>query len=135
MRNNKTLMECCSASSWKTYANIHQKFMIGEISLRGATPIVMGTLIATRYTRILDVTLLPLRHYPDGHHFQQDNDPKHMSSWRAYCERKGINWWANLASSPDLNSMENIWASTKQYLCINVKPKNTEDLKAGIQEF
>lgn len=65
VRNNKTSTECCSASSWKTYANIHQKFMIGEISLRGATPIVMGILIATRYTRILDVTLLPFiqRHY------------------------------------------------------------------------
>lgn len=51
----------------------------------GATPIVIctGTLIATRYTRILDAALLPFleRHYPDGHRLQQDNDPKHTSRW------------------------------------------------------
>ena len=52
----------------------------GGISARGATSIVMftGTLIATRYTRILDAALRPFlqRHYPNGHRFQQDNDPK-----------------------------------------------------------
>ena len=47
----------------------------GGISARGATSIVMftGTLIATRYTRILDAALRPFlqRHYPNGHRLFQ----------------------------------------------------------------
>lgn len=47
----------------------------------GATPIVIltRTLIATRYTRILDAAVVPFiqKYYPTGHCFQQDNDPKH----------------------------------------------------------
>ena len=44
------------------------------------------------------------QHYPDGHHFQQDNDLKHTSRWaQAYFEQEGINWWHMPASSPDLN--------------------------------
>ena len=93
----------------------------GGISARGATPIVMftGILIATRYTRILDAALVPFlkQHYPDGHRFQQDNDPKHTSRWaQAYFKQQRINWWHTPASSPDLNPIENIWGSMKQYL-------------------
>ena len=88
----------------------------GGISSRGATPIVMftETLIATKYTRILDAALLPFihQHYPDGHCFQQDSDPKHMSRWaQAYFEQEEINRWHTPASSPDLNPIENVWGS------------------------
>ena len=112
----------------------------GGISARGATAIVMftGTLIATRYTRILDAALLPFlqQHYSDGHRFQQDNDPKHTSRWaRAYFEEEGVNWWRTPASSPDLNPIENIWGSMKQYIRNNVKPRNMQELKSGIEEF
>jgi hypothetical protein len=76
------------------------------------------------------------RHYPDEHRFQQDNDPKHTSRWaQAYFEEGGINWWHTPASSPDLNPIENIWGSMKQYLRTNVKSKNIEELKAGVREF
>ena len=112
----------------------------GGISARGATSIVMftGTLIATRYTRILDAVLRPFlqRHYPNGHRFQQDNDPKHTSRWaRAYFEQKGINWWHTPASSPDLNPIKNVWGSMKQYIRTNVRPRNIAELKLGIQEY
>lgn len=78
----------------------------GGESARGATPIVIftGTLIVTRYTRILDAALVPFiqQHYPEGH--QQDNDLKNTSHRvQTYFEQEGINWWHTPASSPDLN--------------------------------
>ena len=68
------------------------------ISARGATQIVIftGILNATRYTDILDAALLPFieNHYPTGHRFQQDNDPKHTSRWaQQYFVENNINWW------------------------------------------
>ena len=101
----------------------------GGISAWGATPIAIftGTLIATRYTRILDAALVPFiqQYYPAGHRFQQDNDPKHASRWaQEYFKDRNINnWWLTPASSPNLNPTENIWGSLKQYLRTNVKPK------------
>ena len=32
----------------------------------------------------------------------------------------------------DLNPIENVWGSMKNYLCTHAKPKNTDDLRAGI---
>ena len=39
------------------------------------------------------------------------------------------------ASSPDLNPIENVWASMKDHLGKNVKPKLKEELVAGIVSF
>ena len=112
----------------------------GGISKRGATKIVIftGIMNATRYTDILDASLVPFiqGHYPDGHRFQQDNDPKHTSRWaQDYFNRKEIKWWKTPPSSADLNPIENVWSSMKQYLRTYVKPKTVPDLKDGIKQF
>ena len=40
-----------------------------------------------------------------------------------------------MAESPDLNPIENIWGSMKQYLRTHYKPRNLNELKEGIQKF
>ena len=75
-------------------------------------------------------------HFPHGHRFQQDNDLKHTSRWaQDYYENRDINWWRTPPSSPDLNPIENVWGSKKEYLHRETKPKNEEELKAGMKGF
>ncbi len=110
------------------------------ISRRGATPIILftGIMTATKYVDILNAGLVPFINtvLPDGHRFQQDNDPKHTSRYaQNYYHRKGIEWWKTPASSPDLNPIENVWGSMKQYLRTEVKPKTVGELKSGIKTF
>jgi hypothetical protein len=104
------------------------------ISAQGATPTVIftGIMTATRYT---DIGLVPFLgdHYPGGHRFQQDNDPKHTSRYaQEYYSQKGTSWWKTPASSPD---PENVWGTMKAYLRTEVKPKTTAELKAAIMMF
>ena len=110
------------------------------ISYRGATSIIMftGIMNAQRLGQVLQAGLLPFirDHYPDGHRLQQDNDPKHCSHYiENFFEEHGVNWWPTLPESPDLNPIENIWGSMKQYLRIHYKPRNLDELKQGIQQF
>lgn len=111
-----------------------------RISARGATSVVIftGVLTATRYTDILEVALIPFieEQYPEQHRFQLDNDPKHTSRWsQNFFEEKSINWWRTPPSSPDLNPIENVWGSMKNYSRTHAKPKSTEELRAGIKAF
>lgn len=112
----------------------------GGISARGATDIIMftGIMDAQRLSRVLEVGLLPFlrSHYPDGHRLQQDNDPKHASKLiEDFFEEHGVNWWPTPPESPDMNPIENIWGSLKQYLRNIYKPRNLDQLRDGIHQF
>ena len=112
----------------------------GEISVHGRTSIFIfhGRMNAQLFVSILDQTLVPFIRevYPDGHHFQQDNDPKHCSrlASRLY-EDRGINWWPTPPESPDLNPIENLWHELKEYIRRVAKPKVKEECIAGINNF
>ena len=65
---------------------------------------------------ILQKTLLQFIEtvWPDGHRFQQDNDPKHTSNYtKQFMAANGINWWVTPAESPDLNPIELVWHQLK----------------------
>ena len=112
----------------------------GGISKRGATNIIMFTRImnAERLRDIFQAGLLPFIRdtFPDGHRLQQDNDPKHASNLIGnFFEERAVNWWPTPPESPDLNPIENVWGSLKQYLRNFYKPRNLDQLKDGIQQF
>lgn len=84
------------------------------------------------------MSLVPFlnKHYTDGHRFQQDNDPKHTSRYAQWwIAENNINWFKTPASNPDLNPIELIWHTLKEYLRTVYKPKNLTDLKTGIKTF
>ena len=43
--------------------------------------------------------------------------------------------WPSPPESPALNPIENVWGSMKQYLKTAYKPRNLEELRAGIERF
>ena len=47
----------------------------------------------------------------------------------------GVNHWPTPPESPDLNPIENVWASMKHHIRSKVKPRTKEQLVAGIREF
>lgn len=111
------------------------------ISKRGPTTVVIfaGNMDATFYVgEILEKTLLPFiqSRFPDGHRFQQDNDPKHTSRLaQEFMTRSGINWWKKTPESPDLNPIEMVWHKLEHYLRTAVKPTTRDELIAGITQF
>ena len=112
----------------------------GGISTRGATRVIMfsGIMNAQRLATILEAGLLPFisERFSDGHRLFHDNDPKHASEYIEYFfERRDVNWWPTPPESPDLNPIENVWGSLKQYLRTCYKPKNLQELKDGIEQF
>ena len=112
----------------------------GGISARGATKVVMftGIMNAKRLSAIYEAGLLPFveERFPDSHRLYQDNDPKHSSKHiERFLAEKQINWWYTPPESPDLNPIELVWGSMKQCLRNSYKPRNLDELKAGIEKF
>lgn len=90
------------------------------------------------FVNILKETLIPFvnEHFPDGHRFMQDNDPKHTSNYaRDFLTEKEINWWKTPAKSPDMNPIENLWHELKEFIRRETKPKTKDKLVAGILTF
>ena len=112
----------------------------GGISQKGATRLVMftGIMNAVCLGAVYEAGLLPFiqERFPDGRRLYQDNDPKHSSKYiEQFLEERGVNWWYTPPESPDLNPIELVWGSLKQYLRNHSKPKNLVELKAGIEQF
>ena len=110
------------------------------ISHWGAAQLVIftGVMTAIRYCSIFESSLLPFLQevYPEGHRFQQDNDPKHCSKYtQQFFADKGVNWWKTPPESPNLNPIENICASLKHYLRHDYKLRNLDSLASGILKY
>ena len=80
------------------------------ISWKGRTDICIfeGRMDANMYVNILDCCLIPFvnKHYPNGHRFMQDNDPKHTSKRAVqFFQDRNINRWSTPRESPDANPM------------------------------
>ena len=91
-----------------------------------------------RLGAVYEAGLIPFiqERFPDGHRLYQDNDPKHSSKYiETFLKERGVNWWYTPPESPDLNPIELVWGSLKQFLRNNFKPKNLEELTAGIEQF
>ena len=110
------------------------------ISKRGAPTLAVfgGIMESTFFTEdLLSKCLMPFirETLPDGHRFQQDNDPKHTSKLtQTFIENNNINWWKTPLESPDMNPIELVWHEMK-HLRKYVKPKTKEELMAGLEKF
>lgn len=95
----------------------------GGITMKRTTPLVFfkENLTAIHYAKILETGLIPFirSKFPNHHKFQQDNDPKHRSNYiKQFLESHNIEWWKTPAESPDLNAIEKVWGSMKNYYLI-----------------
>ena len=86
-----------------------------------------GIMNAERLSAIYEAGMLPFdeERFPEGHRLYQDNNPKHSSKYiERFLEEKNINWWYTPPESPDLNPIELMWGSMKQFLQSSYKPRS-----------
>ena len=113
----------------------------GGISKKGRTDLAIfnGIMKAPFYAnKILGERLVGHieAHYPNGHRFQQDNDPKHTSKLaQKFMQDHNINWWRTPAESPDLNPIENLWREMKHFISTKVRPSTKAELEQGLHTF
>ena len=112
--------------------------------MKGASSLVIFSenLTAIRYGKILETALIPFirSKFPYQHRFQQDNDPTHTSHYvQDFLKSRNIEWWKTPAESPDLNPIEKVWGSMKNYLrgvhFRDPSNRNLAGLKTGIKKF
>ena len=94
-----------------------------------------GIMNTERIGIILEAGLLQKK-FSDGHQLFHDNDPKHASNYiEEFFKCNNVDWWPTPPESLNLNPIENVWGSLKQYLRTSYKPRNLQELKDGIERF
>ena len=106
----------------------------GGISSKGATRVIMftGIINATRLGIILEAGLLPFiaKKFSGGHRLFHDDDPKHLSRYiEEFFKRNSVNWYPTPPESPDLNPIENVWRSMKQYYGLTANQRIYKNLR------
>jgi transposase len=144
LHDNKVVVYCLIDEAAPPIPKPKHAFRVhvwGGISHRGTTRhLIFDGIPRSSFfvDKILRQTLLPFMDavYPDGHRFQQNNNPKHRSAlFKDFMSTNQINWWEDWPSeSPDLNPIEMVWNLMKCRLA-KKSLQTKEDLEAALQEF